>query len=100
MPTVPAKVKAAIAQVIGEDLKPPPEIEARLKRGEEAMAQGAPKRNECLRFARGRQYSWVDTQNVLREQDTTSRYEGRGGKARHRVRTVRNYIFDHVETEV
>jgi hypothetical protein len=99
VPTL-TKAKAAIAQVLGEELKIPAAVEARIKRGSEAMAQGASKNNECLRFARGRQYSWVDSQNVIREQDTTSRYEGRGGKARHRVRTVRNYIFDHVETEV
>lgn len=100
MPVIPAKVKQAVAQVLNEELKPSPGIEARLKRGKEAMGEGAPKRNECLRFSRGRQYSWVDSQNVIREQDTTSSYEKRGGKARHRVRSVRNYIFDHVETEV
>lgn len=94
------RAKTAIAQALGEELKIPPAVEARIKRGSEAMANGAAKNNECLRFARGRQYSWVDTQGALREQDTTSRYEGRGGKARHRVRSIRNYIFDHVETEV
>lgn len=100
MASLTQKVKRAVAQVVGEELKPPPEVEARIKRGRDAMAEGAPGRNECLRFTRGKQYTWVDSQNVIREQETTSSYERRGGKARHRVRSVRNYIFDHVETEV
>jgi hypothetical protein len=78
----------------------PQEVAGRMKRGHDAMLDGAPLRNECLRFARGKQYTWVDSTNALREQATTNNYEGRGGKARHRVRSVRNYIFDHVETEV
>lgn len=100
MASVAQKVKQAVAQVTAGELKPPPAVEARIKRGREAMAEGAPGRNECLRFVRGRQYTWVDSNNIIREQDTTSSYEGRGGKARHRIRSVRNYIFDHVETEV
>lgn len=100
MPTLATKVKKAVAQTVAGELKAPAEVDARIKRGKEAMSEGAPKRNECLRFARGRQYSWVDSQNTIREQETTSDYERRGGKARHRVRSVRNYIFDHVEVEV
>lgn len=100
MATVAEKVKRAVAQVAAGELKPSAAVEARIKRGLEAMAEGAPARNECLRFVRGRQYTWVDSQNAIREQDTTSSYERPGGKARHRVRSVRNYIFDHVETEV
>lgn len=83
-----------------EPIKIPPEVAARVKRGEEAMAEGAPMRNECLHFARGKQYVWVDSHNVIQKQETTSDYERRTGKTRHRIRRVRNYIFDHVETEV
>lgn len=100
MATLAAKVKNAVMATVNEELKAPAAVEARIKRGEEAMSEGAPRRNECLRFARGRQYSWVDSQNIIREQETTEDYERRGGKARHRVRSVRNYIFDHVEAEV
>jgi hypothetical protein len=100
MPTVAARVKQAVVQTVNGELKAPPEIQARLKRGEAAMSEGAPRRNECLRFVRGRQYSWVDSQNVIREQATTSDYERRGGRARHRVRSVRNFIYDHSEAEV
>lgn len=94
------KIKNAVKQVISEELKISASVEARIKRGRESMAEGAPRRNECLRFVRGRQYTWVDSQNVIREQETTSDYERRGGKARHRVRSVRNYVYDHHETEV
>lgn len=100
MPTVAQKTKEVLAQILGEEIKVPTDVEARIKRGTDAMSEGAPHRNECLRFARSRQYSWVDSQNIIREQETTSNYERRGGKARHRVRSVRNYIYDHVETEV
>lgn len=95
-----SKIKEAIARALADEVKPPPEVDARIKRGLAAMEDGAPKRNERLRFVRGRHYSWVDTQNALQEQATTSDYEGRRGKARHRVRSVRNYIFDHYEAEV
>lgn len=94
------KIKKAVAQVTAGELKPPKEVEARIKRGLDSMSEGAPGRNECLRFVRGRQYTWVDSQNIIREQETTSSYERKGGKARHRVRSVRNFIFDHVEAEV
>lgn len=97
---MPVIRKAVEAAGLVEKLKVPAEVEARVKRGEASMAAGAPRRNECLRFARNRQYSWVDSQNIIHEQETTSNYERRGGKARHRIRRVRNYIFDHVETEV
>jgi len=93
-------VKEAVSQVLSGEMKVDASIEARLKRGHDAMAEGAPRRNECFRFSRGRQYSWIDSQNILREQETTSSYEGKGSKARHRVRSVRNYIYDHVETEI
>lgn len=94
------RAKRALEQVLDDEIKVPPDIEARIKRGQDAMSEGAPRRNECLRFARNEQYWWVDSQNTLHEQETTASYERRGGKARHRVRSVRNYIYDHVETEV
>src|ERR1700741_3139798 len=82
-----------------EPIKPPPHIEERIKRGRDAMREGAPRRNMCLAFTRGEQYRWVDSKNVLMSQATTSNYDGRG-KPRHRVRSVRNFIFDINETEV
>jgi hypothetical protein len=100
MASIPAKVQKKIQQALGEEVKPSSVIDARMKRGKAAMAEGAPRRNECMSFSRGDQYKWVDSKNVLRDQATTSDYHNRGGKPRHRVRSVRNYIFDHVETEV
>src|ERR1700744_221728 len=96
---LPGKIQHAIKSITASELTCPPEIDARIRRGKSAMAEGAPKRNECLHFAKGNQYKWVDAKNTLRDQSTVSDYERRGGKARHRVRTVRNYIFDVVETE-
>jgi len=79
----------------------PKSIEGRMKRGRDAMREGAPKRNECLAFARGQQYKWVDSKNVLREQNTASASTlVDRGKPRHRVRQTRNFIFDIVETEI
>ncbi|MGH2941063.1 MAG: hypothetical protein ACRDPE_23435 [Solirubrobacterales bacterium] len=98
--SLPAKVAAAVKSITSSEMKVPATIDARIRRGKAAMAEGAPKRNECLHFAKGEQYKWIDSKNVLRDQSTVSSYELRGGKARHRVRTVRNYIFDVVESEV
>lgn len=87
-------------QIKGESIKPPPGVEEKLKRGRDAMRSEAPQRNEYLAFARGEQYRWVEpSSNILRSQSTTSNYDG-SGKPRHRVRSVRNFIFDHVETLV
>jgi hypothetical protein len=76
----------------------PKPIEERMKRGRDAMKEGAPKRNECLAFARGEQYKWVDSKNTLQAQNTTNLIDGRG-KPRHRIRQTRNFIFDIVENE-
>jgi hypothetical protein len=81
-----------------EPVKPPKAVEERMKRGRDAMKEGAPKRNECLAFARGDQYKWIDAQNALKTQNTATTVDGRG-KPRHRVRQTRNFIFDIVETE-
>lgn len=77
----------------------PNSIQERLKRGKDAMREGAPKRNECLAFARGDQYRWVDGRNVLQTQNTTTTIDGRG-KPRHRIRQTRNHIFNIIEMEV
>jgi hypothetical protein len=84
-----------------EPIEVPASIQERIRRGRDRMREGAPKRNECLEFSRGNQYRWVDSNNSLKSQATTSNYDGRGkqGKPRHRVRAVRNYIFDFVEAE-
>lgn len=76
----------------------PKPIAERMKRGRDAMREGAPKRNECLAFARGEQYRWIDSKNVIQSQSTTTTIDGRG-KPRHRVRQVRNFIFNIVEME-
>lgn len=100
MAIVETAVEKAKELIRAEPITVPKAIEERMKRGRDAMREGAPKRNECLAFARGEQYKWVDSQNVLREQNTASAPLGGRGKPRHRVRQKRNFIFDIVETEV
>lgn len=82
-----------------EPVEIPQPIVERLKRGRDSMREGAPKRNECLAFARGDQYRWVDGKNVLQSQNTTTTIDGRG-KPRHRIRQVRNLIFNIIEMEI
>lgn len=100
MAVVASAVEKAKELIAAEPQKLSPAIEERMKRGKTAMREGAPKRNECLAFARGAQYKWVDAQNVLKEQNTTYSPIGERGKPRHRVRQTRNFIFDLVEAEV
>jgi hypothetical protein len=83
-----------------EKIKIPKPIEERMKRGLDRMLEGAPKRNECYSFVRGDQFKFVNTKNTLTSQPTVSDYMGRRGKPPHRVRTVRNLIFDIVERQV
>lgn len=82
-----------------EPVEIPKPVAERMKRGRDRMREGAPKRNECLAFARGDQYRWVDGKNVLQTQNTTTTVDGRG-KPRHRIRQTRNFLFDLVENEV
>lgn len=88
-----------VKEVLTGHVQVPEPIRERVKRGGDAMREGAPMRNLCLAFVRGEQYRWVDSKNALKEQATTANYDGRG-KPRHRVRSVRNFIFDIHETEV
>jgi len=92
----------AVKRAINPDkMEVPEDISARMKRGRDAMREDAPKRNECLAHARGEQYRYLDAKNALKSlPTTTSSYGEAGGKAPHRVRAVRNFIFDIVETEV
>lgn len=94
-----AETLKKVKQAITGEIPVPDDLEARIKRGRDAMKDGAPLRNLCLAFSRSEQYKWIDSKNVLHEQATTSNYDGRG-KPRHRVRSVRNFIFDITETEV
>jgi hypothetical protein len=82
-----------------EPVEIPKPVAERMKRGRDRMREGAPKRNECLAFARGDQYRWVDGKNTLQTQNTTTTIDGRG-KPRHRIRQTRNFLFDIVENEV
>lgn len=82
-----------------EPVEIPKAIAERMKRGRDAMREGAPKRNECLAFAKGDQYRWVDSKNVIQNQNVTTTIDGRG-KPRHRFRQTRNLIFNIIEMEV
>jgi hypothetical protein len=99
MALVAAAVDKAKELLSPEPVEIPQPIVERLKRGRDAMREGAPKRNECLAFARGDQYRWVDGKNVLQSQNTTTTIDGRG-KPRHRIRQVRNLIFNIIEMEI
>jgi len=78
----------------------PKEIKERCDRGYERMQSEAPKRNECLAFWRGDQYRFVNSENVLVGQPTTTSAYERSGKPPHVVRRTRNMVFDVVEHEV
>src|SRR4051812_37731549 len=81
-------------------VKPPPEIAERVKRSIARMKDGAPKRNECFSFSAGDQFKYVNGKNELISQPTTTNWLERRGKPEHRMRTVRNLIFDIVERQV
>ncbi len=83
-----------------EKIKVPKPLEERMKRGRDRMKEGSAKRNECYAFVRSDQFKFVNTQNALTSQPTVTDYFGRKGKPPHRVRTVRNLIFDVVERQI
>lgn len=92
---------ASLPETPLQPIEVPEDIEARMKRGRDSMREEAPKRNECLAMARGEQYKFVNADNKLDSQSTQTGVQGGSvGKSRHRVRRVRNFIFDIVETEV
>lgn len=95
----------AVLDTVRDNLNPgkvpiPKDVESRMKRGREAMQEGAPKRNECLAFSRGEQYKFLNAEGQVVSQPTTTAAYGEKGKPKHRVRAVRNFIFDIQETEV
>jgi len=95
----------AVSDVVQGLLNPgkvavPKDVASRMRRGHDAMAEDAPKRKECLAFARGDQYKFISSDNTLESQATTTAAYGQKGKKKHRVRATRNFIFDIVETEV
>lgn len=94
-------VLEAVKDILNPEKIPvPKDVESRMKRGREAMQEDAPKRNECLAFVRGEQYKFINSENVLTGQPTTTAAYGEAGKKKHRVRATRNFLFDIVETEV
>jgi hypothetical protein len=94
-------VLEAVRDILGSDkISVPKDVEARMKRGREAMKEDAPMRRVCLEFARGKQYAYLDSENKVVHQPTNTAAYGESGKKKHRVRATRNFIFDIVETEV
>jgi hypothetical protein len=81
-------------------IPPPKAIAERIKRSIQRMKDGAPKRNECFSFAAGDQFKYVNGKNELVSQPTTTNWLERRGKPEHRMRTVRNLIFDIIERQV
>jgi len=72
--------------------KTPEDVEKRLKRGRERLAQVAPRRREAIEFANGNHYVSVDKSGLkLVEQSTVPRSQG-GDKPDHRVRRSRDLI--------
>lgn len=78
----------------------PKDISPRLDRGRERMRSEAPQRNECLAFWRGEQYKYVNSENALVGQPTTTSAYDRSGKPPHVIRRARNLMFDIIEHEV
>src|SRR2546423_6407411 len=92
------RVRSSLAPT-PDTTSPPEDVQKRIKRGRTRMMQGAAKRNECLRFWRGDQYVFVNSENYLVKQGTVTNPDG-SGKPRHRVRTTRNLLIDVVAHEV
>jgi hypothetical protein len=74
----------------------PADVDERTRRGRARMREGAEKRNECLEFARGNQYCYVNKDNWLVQQGTV---RGQNGKLAHNVRVTWNLLTPHLEHE-
>ena len=94
-------IAETLKAVLPEDpTKIPQSIDDRVKRGLQRMRDGQPKRSECFSFAAGEQFRYINAKNELVSQPTTTNLVERRGKPQHRMRTVRNLIFDIVERQV
>jgi hypothetical protein len=78
-----------------EKVKPGKTVEERLKRGRGRMKEQAPKRNECLAFARGDQHVYQGASGLVPRPTTVA-----DGKQPWRVRQVHNMLKDVIEREV
>jgi hypothetical protein len=78
----------------------PPDIEKRLKRGRERLAQVAPRRREGVEFARNNHYVSIDKSGLkLVEQSTVPKWAG-GEKPDHRVRRSRDLIGPILKSKI
>lgn len=93
------KVKAAMTGE-PEKVPVPKDISPKVERATGRMREEAPTRNECMAFWRGEQYRFVNGENALVSQPTTTSAYDRSGKPPHVVRRTRNLMFDIIEHEV
>lgn len=76
------------------------DVQERISRGRDRLAQVAPYRNEALEFWRGNQYFYVDSKGVLQSQAEGGTGIRSAGKPSWRVREAHNLLVDVVAHEV
>ena len=71
----------------------------RIRRSRRQADDRTPEWRECLEFARGQHYAWVNSRNKLVHQATKESYDGKG-KPKWRVRQSRNLIFAILDSKI
>lgn len=71
----------------------------KIRRSRRQADDWTPEWRECLEFARGNHYAYVNSRNKLTNQATKESYDGRG-KPKWRVRQSRNLIFAILDSKI
>lgn len=84
---------------IGE-MKVPPSVDSRLRRGRQDMLKDAAKRRLCQKFEKGESYFYLNDKGQLGAQSTANFSAPGQGKPAHRIRNAYNFIRPIVQGKV
>lgn len=84
-----------------KELYPIPQgLKERVDRGRQRMKDDASERDEVMQFWRNNQYVYRTPKGYLLQQDRITNFQSGGGKPPHRMRMVRNMVFDLIQHQI
>jgi hypothetical protein len=79
--------------------KPPEDVQQKIKRASERLDQLTPARKECIEFANGNHYAYLNAEGKLQQQQTSTSVRGEG-KPSHRVRRSHDLIGPALKAKI
>lgn len=95
-----AQKQARIVQETREAFPIPQPLKERVDRGRARMKADESEREEILQFWRNNQYVYRTAKGALLSQDRITNHASGSGKPPHRMRMVRNMLFDLIQHQI